>query len=315
MDSAKELRKNSPCPNSKDDYMDFTIRRVSLDGLTYWLKDSIFNETIAISLREKQCKIEIHNCEFKNGLLIRWDGKTEPKDYSIFLYKCEVHKACNLTSFDLKKKVAIDLSKIETLFLSGESERIDFFGSAIGKLDMESEKCDLMHIEKTKISQYKLNDLKVADFKTDEKKLAITDYSKFIPSSTQTISDVSEIYHKLVLQAVSSIEEKRKVNYELAKATSSKYLIPFGYFYHPLHVFYWMLGIITFFSILYWAVLGIAFDKAAYFSIYTFLTIGFGDVSESSSLFLKSILVFCEGFLGILYCSVFLASIINSSKK
>ena len=316
MDSLKELRILNQCPNTKEDYMDLlNIRRISMLRATYFLKDKIFNETIAITLVDNQSKIEIHNCEFREGLFIRWEGKTEPKDYGFFVYKSEIKKSCNLTSYDIKKNIAIDLTRIEKLFISGRSERIDFFGSEIGILEIENEKCETLQFEQTSVSKYSLSNLNISQFSTDKKSIAITDYSKFILKSNQTISDVSEIYHKLVLQAARSIEEKRKVNYEIAKATSSNYLVLFGYFYNPKHVFYWMLGIISLFSVLYWLILGEGFDKAVYFSIYTFLTIGFGDIGQESQVLIKSILVFIEGFLGILYCSVFLASIINSSKK
>jgi hypothetical protein len=147
------------------------------------------------------------------------------------------------------------------------------------------------------------------------KQLAITDYKRFISQEEQSIKDVSEEYHNLVIKACKSIEEKRKINYQIAKATSSKYLILFGYFFNPLYVFLWMIAFILAFSILYYLFLDETFVRSIYFSIYTFLTIGFGDIAADKHIFIKSILVFSEGFIGITYCAVFLTSIINSSKK
>lgn len=310
-----ELRKQNVCPNTQDDYMDFLVRRIGLKDEKYVLENQIYDEAIVINLRDKQNKIEIRNCEFKKGLFMRWDGKTLPTDYRIFIYQSDIKGELSLVAFDIKKDVSIDLSRIDKIFLSGISEEINLFGNEIGKLYLEDEKCKRLKIEKTIIQQYALYKVDATEFEMDAKELVITDYKRFISQNGLTALDVSYIYHKLVLKLSKSISETRKINYEIAKATSSKYLILFGYFFNPLYVFYWMIAFIALFSILYFLLLGETIERSIYFSIYTFLTIGFGDIAENSHVLLKAILVFIEGFLGITYCAVFLTSIINSSKK
>lgn|GEM_PF-4678502 len=311
----KELRKQSVCPNNQEDYLDFSVRRIGVKGKKYELINQIFDEEIAINLTDNQTKIEINNCEFKKGLFIRWEGDAIPKSYSIFIYKSEVNGNLSLVSVDIKKDVIIDLSEINKLYLSGISEEINFYGNIIEKLYLEDEKCESLRIEKTTIKQYALYKVDIKEIEIDRKDLVITDYKRFISQNGLTILDVSYIYHKLVLPLSKSISETRKINYEIAKATSSKYLILFGYFFNPIYVFYWMIVIIALFSVLYFLLLGETLEKSIYFSIYTFLTIGFGDIAENNHVLLKAILVFIEGFLGITYCAVFLTSIINSSKK
>jgi hypothetical protein len=218
-------------------------------------------------------------------------------------------------AFDAKKKVGIDLCNINELFLSGESEEVDLYGSSINKICLENENIEKLKIEKTSINHYTLNRIGVKNIDIDTTKLVITDSKRFGTQHGQTIEDVSYLYHKMVLPASRSITETRKINYEIAKATSSKYLILFGYFFNPLYVFLWMIAFILAFSILYYLLLEETFIRSIYFSIYTFLTIGFGDIAADKHIFIKSILVFSEGFIGITYCAVFLTSIINSSKK
>ena len=317
MNQHLSLRKINNSPNSELDYVDRLNhdRRISIDGQKYELHNSIFEDFISIRLNDTQTKVEIHNCEFKKGLSLSWKGNVEPKDYSIFIYKSDINRHLSLVAFDTRKKVSLDFCRVDKLFLSGQSKEVDLYGCQVDNLCLENENCEALKIEKTFIQDYTLNAIKVGTFETDAKELVITNYSRFKTQHGQTARDVSYIYHKLVLSAANSISETRKINYEIAKATSAKYLIVFGYFFNPLYVFFWMVGIIILFSLLYVLLLGETYEKSIYFSIYTFLTIGFGDISDEKHTLIKSVLVFLEGFLGITYCAVFLTSIINSSKK
>jgi hypothetical protein len=306
----------SECESSADDYMDFNTRRISMKGKCYELKNKIFKTPIAINLYEGQEKIIIENCEFEKGFYIRTMSRDGVIKLDVFLFKSKVSGECSFPAFEESKIISIDTCEMEKVNFIGKSNKIEIYQSRIKSLYLENEDCESLSISASNIEKYALYRIKIKEVNIDSKDLAIIDYNRFQTSFGQNKNEVSEIYHRLVLRCSRSIQESRKINYQLAKATSSKYLILFGYFFNPLHVFFWMLGIISFFSILYWLILCVSFDKAIYFSIYTFLTIGFGDIGTvDNHLIVKSVLVFCEGFLGILYCSVFLASIINSSKK
>jgi hypothetical protein len=305
----------SECESTGDDYMDFNIRRISIKGKRYELKNKIFETPIAINLYEGQEKIVIENCEFKKGFFLRSMGKEGVLKYDIFIFRSTILGECSFAAFEEPKTVSIDTCKIKKVNLIGKSNKIEIYRSEITTLYLENEECEYLTIDNSIIEKFSLFRIKIKDVNIDNTELAISDYNRFIPSFGQDKKDVSEIYHKLVLRCSNSINESRKINYELSKATSSKYLVLFGYFFNPFYVFYWMLGIISVFSVLYWLILNESIEKSIYFSIYTFLTIGFGDIAGEHHLFLKSILVFFEGFLGILYCAVFLTTIINSSKK
>ncbi len=316
MDLRKEIREISVCPNSKEDNDYLKLGRdIKSSETIFKLHNKIFNEFIRINLNEQQFKIEIINCEFKNGLSISWASTTTPHDYCFSIYHSEIKDGLTLASFELTKTVQIDFTEIGKLLFIGKSESISLYGCEIYQLFMKDEQCEKLLIEKTKIRHYALKKIDIKEVDIDTKELAIKDYNRFISQEEQTVADVSEIYHRLVLRIPKSIGETRKINYEIAKATSSKYLILFGYFFNPLYVFYWMLVIIAVFSLLYCFLLNQTIENSIYSSIYTFLTIGFSDIADNSHVLVKSILVFLEGFLGITYCAVFLTSIINSSKK
>lgn len=305
----------SECEVSGDDYMDFNTRRISMKGKHYELKNKIFKTPIAINLYEGQEKIIIENCEFERGFYIRTMSRDGVIKLDMFLFKSKISGDCSFHASEEPKTISIDTCEIEKVNFIGKSNKIEIYKSKIKNLYLENEECESLNISESDIENYAFYKIKIKEVSIDSKDLVILDQNRFQTSFGQNKNEVSEIYHRLVLRCSRSIQESRKINYQLAKATSSKYLILFGYFFNPLYVFFWMLGIISFFSVLYWLILSVSIDKAVYFSIYTFLTIGFGDIGADNNVLLKSILVFCEGFLGILYCSVFLASIINSSKK
>ncbi|HXD93868.1 MAG TPA: hypothetical protein VNX01_11695, partial [Bacteroidia bacterium] len=194
-----ELRKQSVCPNSQEDYMDFMVRRIATTGEKYALINKIYDDVIAINLKDNQTKIEINNCEFKKGFFIRWEGNALPKDYHIFIYKSEVKGNLVLTTVDIKKDVIIDLCTINKLSLSGISEEINLYGNTVDELYIENEKCKRLKIENTIIQQYALYKVDVTEFEIDTKDLVITDYKRFISQNGLTALDVSYIYHKLVL--------------------------------------------------------------------------------------------------------------------
>jgi hypothetical protein len=308
-----DKRTVSVIPVSHSDYLDTGgYRRIFPDGGTIKFENKIFNETVGICLKEEKLSIEIINCEFKKGLFIR-RGEIDV-DYSIFIFKSEINDALVLHSFDAKNKISIDTSTVSTITVSGKSEKIDFFNSQVDTLVFEFLKCDRFNSERSdliKFSLYKFTALEV-DFDTDN--IAISDYSRFIERSDQSKKQTSEIYHRFALKAVKTIKASRAVNYQLTKSTMNWVGIFFGYFYKPIHIILWILCIVIVYGVLYW----LLFDKelivSIYFSSYTFLTIGYGEI-ESSSGVLKTILVFSEGLLGITYAAALLTSIINFTKK
>jgi len=310
----EELAKRiiSTSPNSHNDYIDEVCRRIFPESQTIEFENKIFNETIGICLKDKKLSIKIINCEFKKGLFVR-RGEIDV-DYDIFIYKSKISKKLVLNSFDAKNEISIDTSIISSIAVSGKSEKIDFFNSQIDILTFEFLRCNKFNSVRSdleKFSLYKFNAIEV-DF--DNENIAISDYSRFIERSDQSKKQTSEVYHRFVQKAVNTIKASREVNYQLTKSTMSWIGLFFGYFFKPLQVILWMTCIVILYGIMY----SILFDKeltnSIYFSAYTFLTIGYGDL-ESSHGIVKTIFVFSEGLLGITYAAALLTSIINYAKK
>lgn len=262
--------------------------------------------------KNEKLSINIINCEFKQGLFVR-RGEIDV-DYNIFIFKSKLSDDLVLHSFDAKNKISIDTSIISGIVVSGKSEKIDFFNSRIDILTFEFLRCDKFNSERSdlgKFSLYKFNTIEV-DFDNDN--IAISDYSRFIERSDQSKKQTSEVYHRFVLKAVKTIKASREVNYQLTISTMSWIGIFFGYFFKPLQIIAWMLCAVIIYGFIYW----ILFDKelinSIYFSAYTFLTIGYGDLDSNYGI-IKTILIFSEGLLGITYAAALLTSIINYAKK
>lgn len=311
----EELAKRtiSVIPNSHTDYFDTGgYRRIFPVGKSFKLENKIFEENVGICLKDEELSIEIINCEFKKGMFVR-RGDTDV-DYNIFIFKSNITDSLVLHSFDAKNKISIDTSIVSTIIVSGKSEKIDFFNSQVDEIIFEFLKCDRFNSERSdlmKFSLYKFNALEV-DFDNDD--IAISDYSRFIERSDQTKKQTSEIYHRFALKAVKSIKASREVNYQLTKSTMNWIGLFFGYFFKPLQIILWIISIVMLYGILYWLLFDKGILSSIYFSAYTFLTIGYTDL-ESSTGIMKTILIFSEGLLGIIYAAALLTSIINFTKK
>ena len=308
----KELRIISEPENTNVDYLDDEIRRLFPINGKHEYENKVFENTVAICLTDIPISITIKNCEFKKDLFIRF-GK-EDKDYTLFIYKCNIVGEFSTPSFEAKNDIAIDTCVIEKFNITGKSNRIDLYGSKINLLAIENEKCESFNVLKSEIKKYALYKFNPNEVEFDTDDLAISDYKRFDTSFNQTERQVSELYHRIVLKTAKSIKSTREINYELTKATSNWTGFLFGYFYKPLYVVIWMTAIVFLFSMIYELAWSMGYDKSLYFSVYTFLTIGFGDIATEVSM-LKTILVFIEGMLGIVYTAALLTSIINSSKK
>lgn len=312
-DSDRLKRYHFPCSNTNLDYMDFDIRRIFTQNGKHEFENQIFEEKIGICLTENATKISIKNCNFKQGFFIR-NVEEHDFDYSIYIYKSDITNDASIAKFESKSDISIDCCMIDNLYISGKRGKIDFYGSEVGILDMEYTNFELFRVELTNISKYSLLSFNPTAVFFDTDNLAISDSSRFLPKSNQTLKQVSEIYHRAVIKSANSIKSATEINYQLTRATSDWKSIPFGYFYKPFTIVLWMSSIIIVFSILYWLTLGVDYENALYFSVYTFLTIGFGDLGNSN-LMLKTLFVFIEGLLGIVYVSALLISIMNSSRK
>lgn len=308
---AKRIVSTSPI-SSHNDYIDEGYRRIFPEGQIIEFENKIFNEAIGICLKNEELSIRIINCEFRKGLFVR-RGDIDV-DYNIRIFKTKISKDLVLHSFDAKNIISIDTSIISSIIVSGESEKIDFFNSQIDKLTFEFLRCNKFNSVRSdlgKFSLYKFNAIEV-DFDNDS--IAISDYSRFIDRSDQSKKQTSEVYHRFVLKAVKTIKASREVNYQLTKSTMSWIGVFFGYFFRPLQVILWMLFIVMLYGILYWIFFDKELTNSIYFSAYTFLTIGYGDL-ESSYGIIKTILIFSEGLLGITYAAALLTSIMNYAKK
>ena len=300
-------------PNSVSDYLTDEIRRIFPIDDNINLRNSAFEEPIVLCLDKGSVKITIENCYFKNGLFIR--RGLQGVDYTMFIFKTNICDMLAITSVNYAVcTVNIDTCQIDKVFISDRIEKIDLFASKIEVLSMQNLKGNIFRLEQTKIRKYNLASCNFNEVEIDTDNLAISDYSRFINTGNHTKKQVSELYHRFVLKAAKSIKSVTEINYELTKATSNWTSFLFGYFFKPLQVILWIIGIIIFYSGIYKFVFDVCYNKALYFSVYTFLTIGFSDIGNPDSL-LKTVLVFSEGLLGVLYSAVLLTSIINSSKK
>jgi len=306
------MRTISTCPGSHNDYPDEGYRRIFPVNDAIEFRNEIFVERIGICLNGEKLSIKINNCEFQKGLFIR-RGNVDV-DYDIFIYKSHISEDLTLHSFEAKNKISIDSSIIQSLMVSGKSEEIDLFNSQIDKLIFEYLSCAHFKSERTDLGKFSLYKFNAAEVDFDEDNIAISDYSRLIKRSDQTRKQTSEVYHRFALKAVRTIKASREVNYQLTKATMSWIGIFFGYFFKPVQVILWMLASVILYGVIYWVLFDKDFFHAVYFSAYTFLTIGYGDLEDGYGI-VKTILVFSEGLLGITYAAALLTSIINYAKK
>ncbi|PXY41844.1 hypothetical protein DMB65_04575 [Flavobacterium cheongpyeongense] len=305
-----------PSQNNHSDYIDNDIRRIFEADGKHEYENKIFNETVALCLPDTKVKIIIRNCDFKKGLVVRRTDAGSDKEYSIHIYKTNIPNKLVLPSWDACNKIDIDTCKVDKLYVTGKNKKISFYSSTLSEFHAEYGRCKLFKVENSAIEKFSLFKFESSKVEFDTDDLAIRDKKRFITRTAQTFDEVSEIYHKLVLKSAKSIKAKRQINYQLSKATSNWTSLIFGYFFKPLYVIYWMIGVVIVYAGLYHLLLHINFVQALYFSAYTFLTIGFSDVGQlSDASIAKAILIFTEGLFGITYCAAFLTSIINSSKK
>jgi hypothetical protein len=307
----KNKRKLSVSANDSLDYLDNDIRRIFPSGSELKLEDKIFDEHIALCLTDTPVKIKIKNCEFKKGVNVR-RGDID-KDYTVFIYKSEVKGCLSLLTHDNYNDISIDSCIIGELFLAGKSHKIDLYNAEIETLTIEHLKSDIFSISETKITKFKLFDFTHNEVRFDTDNLAISDYSKFLTNSGQTVKEVSEIYHRFVLKAAKSIKSASAVNYELTKSTSSNFACIFGYFYKPIQVIFWMLFFILLFALVFTFKYDLNFIDGFFQSALTFLTIGFYKTQNPSVI--DSLLMLTEGVVGIVYTATLLTSIINSTRK
>jgi|WetSurMetagenome_2_1015567.scaffolds.fasta_scaffold52298_2 hypothetical protein len=305
-------RKIFPSPESHLDFFDVSDRRIYPVGEELFLEDKIFEEPIALCLNDSANSINIRNCEFRNGAWVRnLDSK---KEISIILYKSNIIKNFSVSPHGIIKTLCIDTSTVDQLSISGRSNEIDIYASEINWIIFEGLKNDILIVEKTKIEKYSMIEFQSSYVNYDTDDLAIKDYNKFICIYNQNKKSVSENYHRIVLKSAKSLKSKTEINYQLSKATSSPLLSLFGYFYRPKRIVLFMMSIVFLYSILYYFFFGFSFDKSIYFSVITFLTIGYGDIDQNYSM-LRTVLIFSEGLSGMIYSASLLISIMNSFKK
>lgn len=295
-------------PNSHNDYITESYRRMFPVGQKLSIENQIFEERLGICLKETSLALEIINCEFKKGFFVRRGEKDV--DYDIFIYKCNISDSLVLHSFEAMNKVSIHNSIVEYIIISGKSEIVDFYRADVEKLELEFLRCAKFSMELSDIHIYSLYKFSSAEVEFDTDDIAISDYSRFAERSDQSKKQTSEVYHRFVLKAVKTIKASRAVNYQLTKATTSWLGIFFGYFYKPLHILFWILCVVIIYSAFYSLILGKCFIESLYFSSYTFLTIGYGDIDEKKN-FYKDNLGFFRGTYRYSLCS----SIIDISNK
>ena len=305
-------RNLSHSPNSGLDYITDNYRRIFSEGKKIIIKNQIFKERLGICLQDERFSIQLINCEFKKGLFVR-RGEMD-FDYSIFIYKCNISESVDLDSFETKNTILIHNTIVEDVFITGKTEKIELYRTIIGKLELSYLRCEKFYLELSEVKVYSMYKFTSDEVEFDIDDIAISDYSRFVIRFEQSKKQVSEVYHRFALKAVKSLKASNAVNYQLTKATSNRVGILFGYFYKPLQIIFWILFIVITYSILYWWLLDKKLINSVYFSAYTFLTIGYGDLDKNTSI-IKTLLVFSEGLLGIVYAAALIASIINSSKK
>lgn len=302
-----------PSPNTSLDYIkDGSYRKIIAKNDTIIFRDKIFNERTGITLETNNTHIEIKNCEFKKGFFLN-RGKND-YNYKIFIYKSNFSHSLTLNTYDARNNVSIDTSIITEIFLSGKSDKIDFYKTKVTLLHLESLRCDSYTMIDSEVNFYSLYKFTSDEVEFDTENIAISDYSRFKTHAGQTKKEVSEIYHKFALKGVKSLKSSNSVHYQLTKATSTTAALFFGYFYKPFNIVFWILIIVLVYANLYYFILHMEPLDSLYFSSYTFLTIGYNDVKPEISL-IKTILIFSEGLLGIVYAAALLTSIINTSKK
>ncbi len=290
--------------------MDMEYRRIYASGGVLELHDTIFAEPVLLSTNEKVTKFKIRNCEFKNGVSIRavGSGMTIQLSISESVVKGKLGMASDTAGL-----LSLDNSEIGTVFISGNLNQIDLYGSEIGLFQTEGVNCEYFRVEKTNINQYGLYKFRCNYVEYDTDDLAIKDWSKFKAIDNLSIRRCAEEYHLLALRSSRTIRSNVDIRYQLAKATSYKGAMFFGYFHKPWHIIGWMSVVIFLYGILYMLLLSINFSKAVFFSVFTFFTIGYEKAGEAS--WPQTILVYSEVVLGVVYSSALLISIMNATRK
>lgn len=305
-----KTRTVSVCPESRKDYMDMEHRRIYATEGILELADAIYNEPVLLSTNDKLTKFRVRNCEFKNGLHIRAVGLNSTIYLTVF--ESKVSGTVGMAS-DQAGYLSIDNSEVGTVFISGRLERIDLYGSTIGLFQTEGLVCKNLRVEKTFIQQYGLYKFRCEYVEFDTDDLAISDWSRFKAIDNLSVRRCAEEYHLLALQSSRTIRSNVDIRYQLAKATSYKAALVFGYFHKPWHIIGWMSVVIFIYGLLYTLLLSIDFSKAIFFSVFTFFTIGYEKAVEAS--WLQTVLVYSEVVLGVVYSAALLISIMNATRK
>jgi hypothetical protein len=219
-----------------------------------------------------------------------------------------------MTSDDPKSVLSIDKSRVGKVFVSGVFSLVDVFMSSHQLFQAEGFDTQRLKFEKAHIDKLALFYVRAATVFCDDPEIAIQDWKRFKPLTGQVIKDVAEQYHALMLPATSTLQSNVAVRYQLARATSHPVAGLFGYFYRPLVVIRNIALTVILFGIMYAIILRISLDKALFFSVYTFFTIGYGDLDKGPIL-IKTLLVFAEALAGVLYAAALLVSIMNSTRK
>lgn len=299
--------------NDINDYFDVKHRRIYPSNNDY-LKNKIFEEAICIYLRNGFDNLIISNCRFKEGLSIKF-AEEKAFDFKLLIINSNIAGNCSIDSSEAENEIDIDCSLIEKLLVTGTSRKIYFFKSIVENLTLEFLDCERFISELSEFYKYSLHRFTANQVKFDTDKLAISDYGKFSERIGQTKEETSEIYHNFVLKAATKVAISQEIKYQLAKATSSKVGFLFGYFYKPINVVLWMILLVFLYSLGYTFFFNKPFLDAFYFSVITFLTIGYSNTLNITPSYPLILMIFSEGLLGIVYAAALITTIVNSSRK
>jgi len=232
------------------------------------------------------------------------------------MFLSDVHGTLTLNSWDEENDISIDTCNINDFFSSGPSTQLNIYKSVFQKLEVQEKLTKLFIFTSSTYNKIKLQNFFPDKIEIDSKYIAAKDWNVFCADDSIKLRQLSENYHRITLKAVKTISESKAVNYQLNKATMSNICWLFGYFHRPFFVIWVMASIVLLFSVIYmFTIPGKTYLEYLYFSTYTFLTIGFGDLGKDAPTIYKIALVFVEGVLGVLFSAVLLTSIINTTQK
>jgi len=301
---------------SSQDYMDNDVRRIFPKKGVHSYENLIFEDTVALCLTDTTIKINIKNCEFNKGLYVRRVCEGDDRPYSIFMFLSDVHGNLTLNSWDEESDISIDTCSINDFFSSGPSSQLNIYKSDFQKIEVQEKITKLFIFTNSSYNKIKLHNFYPEKVEIDSKYIAVKNWNVFCADDSVKLRQLSENYHRITLKAVKTISESRAVNYQLNKATMSKICWLFGYFHRPFFIVLVMASIALIFSVIYKLLIpGKTYLEYLYFSTYTFLTIGYGDLGTDAPTIPKIALVFVEGVLGVLFSAVLLTSIINTTQK